>query len=528
MEPREFKPGEIVHCDVCIIGSGAAGLTMGAKFATKHPNLRVVILESSTKDVRQPCAETSLERVRREMTLPADLTCHRYQDDSVQPFYNGKVFGDAEQCDPNFLTRHRIRVYGGTTNCWGGVTRTLQPIDFTRTRSGLGWPIGRAELDQAYAEAMYYCSLTRDSGALDIPLAAYDNPSWFVGKTDKEIETLRLPSDSPVRSGAFTIMAAKNPDIPYDGQLDFQLVWGPSIAKSGNVQVLRNANVRRFRKTAGTATEVDVGSFVGGQPAPATGKLYAKVFVVAAGGIESTRLLMLSELASPQLGKRLMVHPLTEWNSPAMRIWSTPKGTVPEQDFYGAHDITLKDRGFATQVRAVLIPTDKALADRPWMGNFRALVDLHGNWTGGGNVNFNWEQAPNPENCVAFGTSKDAFGDPLLNLTWNMGETDWKTLDEAATLTGNALVNAGYADGYKYTRPPVADLLMGDHPMGTTRMTISPADGVVDPNCQVHDLRNVYVASSSVFPVAGWSNPTLTIVALAARLTGYIATHMPP
>jgi choline dehydrogenase-like flavoprotein len=63
---------------------------------------------------------------------------------------------------------------------------------------------------------------------------------------------------------------------------------------------------------------------------------------------------------------------------------------------------------------------------------------------------------------------------------------------------------------------------MGDHPMGTTRMSASPATGVVDANCRTFGLDNVFVASSSVFPRGGWSNPTLTIVALAARLADYL------
>ena len=56
------------------------------------------------------------------------------------------------------------------------------------------------------------------------------------------------------------------------------------------------------------------------------------------------------------------------------------------------------------------------------------------------------------------------------------------------------------------------------HHMGTTRMSDDAAHGVVDANCRVHGIGNLYVAGSSVFPTAGYANPTLTIVALAARL----------
>jgi choline dehydrogenase-like flavoprotein len=60
------------------------------------------------------------------------------------------------------------------------------------------------------------------------------------------------------------------------------------------------------------------------------------------------------------------------------------------------------------------------------------------------------------------------------------------------------------------------------HPSGITRMSASPRDGVVDANCLVHGVRNLYVAGSSVFPTTGHFNPTLMIVALAARLEQHL------
>ena len=63
------------------------------------------------------------------------------------------------------------------------------------------------------------------------------------------------------------------------------------------------------------------------------------------------------------------------------------------------------------------------------------------------------------------------------------------------------------------------DALAGlPHYIGTTRMSDDPREGVVDRNCAVHGMENLYVAGSSVFPTAGQANPTLTIVALALRL----------
>jgi len=62
----------------------------------------------------------------------------------------------------------------------------------------------------------------------------------------------------------------------------------------------------------------------------------------------------------------------------------------------------------------------------------------------------------------------------------------------------------------------------GAHHMGTTRMHDNPKKGVVDANCQIHGLKNIFIAGSSVFPTCGYSNPTLTIVALAIRLADHL------
>ena len=66
----------------------------------------------------------------------------------------------------------------------------------------------------------------------------------------------------------------------------------------------------------------------------------------------------------------------------------------------------------------------------------------------------------------------------------------------------------------------------GSHHMGTTRMSEVPSRGVVDPNCKVHDVENLYVAGSSVFPTSGSSNPTLTLVALALRLAAHLKENL--
>jgi len=70
---------------------------------------------------------------------------------------------------------------------------------------------------------------------------------------------------------------------------------------------------------------------------------------------------------------------------------------------------------------------------------------------------------------------------------------------------------------------PTNQELAGHHHMGGTRMSDDPQKGVVDRDCRVHGMRNLYVGGSSVFATSGQCNPTTTIVALAARLGDHLS-----
>jgi choline dehydrogenase-like flavoprotein len=62
--------------------------------------------------------------------------------------------------------------------------------------------------------------------------------------------------------------------------------------------------------------------------------------------------------------------------------------------------------------------------------------------------------------------------------------------------------------------------------MGTTRMHDDPKQGVVDRNCRVHGIDNLFVAGSSVFPTGGAANPTLTLLALTLRLADHLRPRL--
>lgn len=505
---EELPANAVVSCDYCIVGSGAAAISIAHRLANSR--YRVVMLESSSQNLREGTAAGQLAFVKEFMTDRVRTARHRYYDPSVQPLYNGQVSQGVKDLDKTFLTRHRVRVYGGTTNCWGGWTRTLQPIDFTRPQFGGPWPLRREHLDRWYAEAQTLCSLP------NFPLSFYDNPAQLERITNPRVQAI---SPGPqIRSGVLTTLERTG---VRDTGLDFQLTWGQSITCAENIQLFRNANVRGLEMANGTAQRAVVQTIVNGRPG-STFFVRAGAYIVAAGGVETPRLLLLSKVPdqSGKLGKGFMVHPVNSFASPyGAQFNPTAKWTPEMRAFYG-NSVKLSDPPLPLNpsFRAVFIPTDSALTNLN-IGNFRAMVGF-----GPGNVNFNWEQEPVDANQITLSTERDIFGDPVVDLQWKLQPNDMRTLQEASRLVKEELQDRlQLVTDYRYTVAPVdPDILMGDHPMGATRMSSSPATGVVDTHSRVWGTDNIFVASSSVFPTGGWSNPTLTIVALARKLAAFL------
>jgi choline dehydrogenase-like flavoprotein len=144
------------------------------------------------------------------------------------------------------------------------------------------------------------------------------------------------------------------------------------------------------------------------------------------------------------------------------------------------------------------------------------------------------EQAPNPGSRVQLSQKKDRHGVPLADLVWRFSEIDKRTVQALGGLLDAELKRTGLGrlelEEWVSTKDPdwPVDPTVGNHPlggfhhMGTTRMSDDPGQGVVDANCAVHGYANLFVAGSSVFPTSGWANPTLTIMALAFRLSDHI------
>jgi choline dehydrogenase-like flavoprotein len=141
-------------------------------------------------------------------------------------------------------------------------------------------------------------------------------------------------------------------------------------------------------------------------------------------------------------------------------------------------------------------------------------------------IEFNSEQAPLAANRVSLGPDSDCHGLRRIRIDWRLSDWEVAAARRALLLFRSEMNRSGVArlelgeedlDARLRASPP-----LGGHHMGTARMAAADSHGVVDGNCAVFGLPNLFVASSAVFPTSGHANPTLTIVALAVRLAAHL------
>ena len=139
------------------------------------------------------------------------------------------------------------------------------------------------------------------------------------------------------------------------------------------------------------------------------------------------------------------------------------------------------------------------------------------------------EQVPDPHSRVTLSREKDRYGVPLSQIDWRLGEIEWRTVKYMTEFVAKEFARTGLPvpdfddavlEGRSLHLPDVA------HPTGTTRMSLSASEGVVDPSCQVHGVHGLYVAGSSLFPTSGHANPTQMILALAIRLADHLTEKL--
>ena len=571
IDARQIPNGEIITTEVCVIGAGPAGIILARELAEQ--DFRVCLLETGG-------CETDEEI--QSLAASAEQT--------IGDFY------------PN-LQSLRQRQFGGTATAWGiqyGEDRTgaryipLDPIDFEK-RDWLphsGWAISRSDLDSYYERAHAACQ----SGPYD-----YNVSTW-----ERE-NTRPIPFQG---DRVTTQMFQFGPSDIFNDEYRQQL------AQSRNIQTVIYGTAVELEtdELAQTVTQVRVATLAGNQF-----HISARLVVLATGGIENVRLLLMSDSHQQgglgnqydTVGRYFMDHPLirsgllipqnssvfktlglydAHWVDGAMVIGKPvlTEQCKQEQQLLGISTAVFpRPAKFRMNLLRMLFPQGKAyhseaveatkvlldalkkrkLPDNALKEITTCLTGLDDiiqyqwrkkNATAWGNPTLNsaakygfdiggWaneenlekafncfevlhvtEQAPDPNNRITLGQTRDRLGCRKPQLYWRWNDIDIRSVQRSQQILAEEFAKAGIGTMKFEQDKDLPHLLLASihHHMGGTRMNEDPRQGVVDANCKVHGVSNLFIASSSVFPTGGYANPTLTIAALAIRLADRIKIEM--
>jgi hypothetical protein len=141
------------------------------------------------------------------------------------------------------------------------------------------------------------------------------------------------------------------------------------------------------------------------------------------------------------------------------------------------------------------------------------------------------EQAPERERRITLSSARDDFGRPIAHLHWFVTERELASLQRSQAIWAEAIAAAGLGrlqTTDELARGHTLSLVhpSAHHHLGTTRMHPDPRQGVVDADCRVHGVSNLFAVGTSVFPTGSYVNPTLTAVALATRLADHLTAAL--
>jgi choline dehydrogenase-like flavoprotein len=495
----------LIEGDICIIGAGAAGISMALEWIDTP--YKVILLEGGGFEY----------------------------DDRVQELYDGKTTG--QHYYP--LKACRLHYFGGTTGHWSGFCSTFDPIDFKKRDwvPESGWPITRADLEPFYPRAQKN---------LDLGAYNYDLKYW---QKSHPLFIPLLPDDKVIWNKMWQ----------FSPPTRFGEKYKDTIVNAKNIHLYTYANVTDItaNENVSQIKEVTVKNYAGKEH-----KVRAKIFVLACCAIQNARVLLASNKQASKglgndhdlVGRNFMEH--VEINSG--ELWLEKPNPL---DLY-------RINFGVTKVRAELAVTEQQQTENRILNgtlsltplaiakNMKPMIDLWSsddprksldNLRKGGekenevpqnaksNINKSYqlftriEQAPNPESRITLETEKDSLGVPRATLHWVLTPLEKRSIRKIHELLGQqvGLAGVGRVRMMEYLQnendPSWPEFTGGGwHHMGTTRMSDDPKKGVVDANCKIHGISNLYVAGSSCFTTAAACNPTLTLTALSIRLSDHL------
>lgn len=517
IDARTLDDNSRIEADIAIVGAGPAGITLARRLASART--QVCLIESGGLS---PEAAT-------------------------QALYQGETSGIEYP-----LSSSRLRYFGGSSGHWGGFCRPLDPIDFEQ-RDWIplsGWPFDRGALDPYWEAA---------STAVETAPAQYENGDYWARATGEPMVDWR--------AGRFMTRF-----FQYSPPTRFGERYRGELERADHIRVLLHSNLTRISalSSARAVDHLRLQTLSG-----RCHQVHAKRYVLAAGGIENARLLLLSNDVMPSglgnqhdmVGRCFMEHPhlggfadiviadlsrlpriyrehvLVDGRT--ARVCYIPRGdflrrermlsasfTMSVVETFDAESPTAADPASA-EPRNLLAAARPFLTDTAAPAAARGQAELNGQQPNNGlgvrmGIGCACEQVPNLDSRVTLSDETDALGLRRTRLDWQLTEQDRRSLIANIHALGRELG----ATGIGRMRPRLPDdgrweprVSGGSHHMGTTRMSDDPKRGVTDRHCRVHGVDNLYVAGSSLFPTSGSANPTLNILALAYRLADHLEQH---
>lgn len=537
-----------LSADVCIVGGGAAGISLA--LALSGQGLQIVLLESGQDGLH----------------------------DATQALYDGEVADEKLHSPPD---KYRQRRFGGSTAIWGGRCMPFDAIDFERRDwvPASGWPISLDDLLPFYPEANRLAEAGR---------FAY---------VDKDAFGAHVP---PMFRGFDSSVVRTDGLERFSCPTNFGRRYARRLRVASDIRVLLGANCTGLELVSHgrTLRAVEV-TTLGGKRF----SIDARTTVLAAGGLETARLLLASNDVAPGgignehdvVGRYYMCH--IAGNVGSLVIHGPTSNVrhgyeVAPEGIYCRRRIAIspemqRRHGLANSVARLHFPriTDprhrngvlsglylarrfisyeysKRLNDGmpPTLGlHARHLMNVVsdpvdtaaflGHWlakrtlaerkfpsvilrnrSNRFSLEMHGEQFPRAHSRVTLTDKRDAFGMPQLRVDWNYGREDIDSVARTLDLIAQELQRTGVGE-LTYDADRLEEDLMrfgayGGHHIGTARMGHDPRTSVVDSNCRVHTVNNLFVAGSAVFPTSSQANPTLTLVAMSLRLAKHLGQRL--
>ncbi len=511
IDARTLDNGTEIEGDICIVGSGAAGLSMALDWIDS--GFKVIILQGGGFEY----------------------------DDQVQDPYAGKSTG--QRYYP--LKSSRLHYFGGTTGHWAGFCAPYDPIDFKK-RSWVkdsGWPISREDMDPFYARA---------NKILELGPFEYGLEYW-----QKQIPKMTpLPLDKRV---------VTNKMWQFSPPTRFGKKYRDDVVNAKNLYLYTYANLTNIEanESANSVKYLEVKNHAG-----KTHRVKAKNYVLACGAIQNARMLLASNKQALNglgndhdlVGRYFMEHlevisgKLLLKNPEALDLYgfdpanfTRPRAEIAITDEAQEQHLILNGTISFTPMALtenqkpmidVWTSDDPREAEKDLMHNFRDFFEIPEDAK---NVNTaqvfelftRMEQAPNKDSRITLDAEKDSLGVPRASLHWDLTEQDKYSLRKLYEIFGEEVGKAGIGRVKMYDflwqandKEMLSSLGGGWHHMGTTKMHDDPKQGVVDANCKVHGINNLHIAGSSCCSTAGAANPTLNLVALSLRLSDHLKELM--